>query len=225
MEYRIAIVEDDKKIVALLQTYFVKEGFVVYEANDGLEGWNIIKDKKPDMAILDLMLPSLDGYEICKRIRKESDMPVLMLTARDEEMDTIIGLELGADDYVSKPFSPREVVARVKAILRRVKKSEDKGKIIVAGNLEIDTEKHLVRFDGTALDLTATEFKLLELLAANPERVFTRLQIVEHVQGYSFDGYERTIDAHVKNIRRKLGSTSVLQTVYGVGYKFKPAED
>ncbi|EAX48430.1 two component transcriptional regulator, winged helix family [Thermosinus carboxydivorans Nor1] len=225
MAKRIAIVDDDKKIVALLKTYFEKEGFVVYEAHDGAEGLRLIQDKTPDIAVLDVMLPQLDGFEICRKLRKEGNIPIIMLTARDEETDKLIGLELGADDYVVKPFSPREVVARVKAILRRSGKgTEDTSDVITAGRLAIDRTRHVVKIDDIPLELTPTEFKLLALLASNPERVFSRLQIIEHIQGYSFEGYERTVDAHVKNLRRKLGDAQYIQTVYGIGYKFLPAE-
>lgn len=224
MQKKIAIVDDDKKIVSLLKTYFEKESFLVYEAYDGVSGLRIIEEKAPDIAILDLMLPYMDGYEICRQLRRKGEIPVLMLTAKDEEADKLIGLELGADDYVSKPFSPKEVVARVKAILRRTKKeTEPQSRVIKAGKLEVDIERHTVKVDNTPVDLTPTEFKLIEILASKAGRVFSRLQIIEHVQGYSFEGYERTVDAHVKNIRRKLGDANVIQTVYGVGYKFEVA--
>ena len=222
MQPKIAIVDDDKKIVSLLKTYFEKENFLVYEAYDGASGLKIIEEKHPDIAILDLMLPYMDGYELCRRLRRTSEIPVLMLTAKDEEADRLIGLELGADDYVSKPFSPKEVVARVKAILRRTKKVTNlPGHVLQVGKLTIDSERHTVTIDDLALPLTPTEFKLLELLAAKPGRVFSRLQIIEHIQEYSFEGYERTVDAHVKNLRRKLGDANVIHTVYGIGYKFE----
>lgn len=222
MQPKIAIVDDDKKIVSLLKTYFEKENFLVYEAYDGASGLKIIEEKYPDIAILDLMLPYMDGYELCRRLRRTSEIPVLMLTAKDEEADKLIGLELGADDYVSKPFSPKEVVARVKAILRRTKKETNPpGRVLQVGKLIIDSERHTVTIDDLALPLTPTEFKLLELLAAKPGRVFSRLQIIEHIQEYSFEGYERTVDAHVKNLRRKLGDANVIHTVYGIGYKFE----
>ena len=222
MQPKIAIVDDDKKIVSLLKTYFEKENFLVYEAYDGASGLRIIEEKHPDIAILDLMLPYMDGYELCRQLRRTSEIPVLMLTAKDEEADKLIGLELGADDYVSKPFSPKEVVARVKAILRRTKKETNPpGHVLQVGKLTIDSERHTVTIDNLALPLTPTEFKLLELLAAKPGRVFSRLQIIEHIQEYSFEGYERTVDAHVKNLRRKLGDANVIHTVYGIGYKFE----
>ena len=220
----VLIVDDDKKIAALLKTYFEKDGFITCLAHDGYQALETIRAHSPDLVVLDLMLPGLDGWEVCRRARKESDIPILMLTARDEETDRLIGLELGADDYVAKPFSPREVVARVRAILRRAGKVPAKPDTIRIGRLTIQPAEHLVTKDGTPLDMTPTEFRLLALLAANPNRVFSRLQLVEQVQGYAFEGYERTIDSHIKNLRRKLEDNPKeprhIITVYGIGYKF-----
>lgn len=219
----VLIVDDDSKLTQLVQTYFLKEGFYTYIGHDGYQALQLVRDKRPDIVILDLMLPGINGWDVCRQIRKETDVPILMLTARDEETDRLIGLEMGADDYVTKPFSPREVVARAKAILRRTQKSSSKEAQIKVGNLTIDRERHMVIMGTEPLDLTPTEFKIIELLAANRGRVFSRLHIVEQVQGYTFDGYERTIDAHIKNLRRKLADNSrnpqLIQTVYGVGYK------
>jgi len=220
---KVLLIDDDEKIVKLLRTYFEKEGWIATAAYDGLQGLQAVKLQQPDIIVLDLMLPGIDGWEVCKRLRKDSDVPVIMLTARDEETDRLIGLELGADDYVSKPFSPREVVARAKAILRRTQREVVQSEPIKIGELKIDVENHEVRLAGQVLDLTPTEFKILHLLAQKPGRPFTRLQIVEDSQGAAFDGYERTIDVHVKNLRRKLGDGGkegvYIQTVYGVGYK------
>ena len=223
-QYRVLIVADDVKITKLLQSYFEQDNFLTYLAHDGYQALQLIREKTPDIIILDLMLPGINGWDICRQIRKENDIPIIMLTARDEEADRLIGLEIGADDYVSKPFSPREVVARAKVILRRtVRNSEVSGKIKV-GHLVIDTAGHTITMDGMFVDLTPIEFKIIELLASHPGRVFTRLQIVDQIQGYAFEGYERTIDAHIKNLRRKLEDNSkeprLIQTVYGVGYKF-----
>lgn len=183
-----------------------------------------MRDKKPDIMVLDLMLPGMNGWDVCRKMRKENDIPILMLAARDEETDRLIGLEMGADDYVTKPFSPREVVARAKVILRRLQRTVAKSEPIKAGKLQIDTEGHTVSLQGSALELTPTEFKILELLATNQGRVYSRLQIVEQVQGYAFEGYERTIDGHKKNLRRKIEGNPkeprYILTVYGVGYKF-----
>ena len=221
----VLIVDDDQKLAKLLETYFDKEGFAVQLAHEGRQALSAAFREKPDIIVLDLMLPGLDGWEICRRLREASDIPILMLTARDAETDRLTGLELGADDYVVKPFSPREVVARAKAILRRTHRlpTYQKG-IIEAGGLVIDTVRHIASCRGRELELTPTEFKLLELMAESPGQVFSRLQLVEQVQGYAFDGYERTIDAHIKNLRRKVEESpkepKLIQTVYGVGYKF-----
>jgi DNA-binding response OmpR family regulator len=224
----VVLVDDDEKIVKLLRAYFETEGFAVLAARDGYTALDTIQSENPDLVVLDLMLPGIDGYEVCRRVRKESDVPIIMLTARDEETDRLIGLEIGADDYVSKPFSPREIVARAKVILRRVHKVPAKPEPIKMGPLTIDPEQYEVRHNGVVLELTPTEFKLLELFAANPGRVFSRFQIVERVQGGAFEGYERTIDAHIKNLRKKLGDNpkdpNLILTVYGIGYKFKGGE-
>lgn len=223
-QYSVLIVDDDIKLVKLLKAYFEKDGFITFLAYDGYQALQETRQRKPDIIVLDLMLPGLDGWEVCRNIRKENDVPIIMLTARDEETDRLIGLEIGADDYVTKPFSPREVVARAKVILRRTHRAATKREPIKAGSLVIDIERHLASQNTIELDLTPTEFKILEILAANPGRVFSRLQIVEQVQGYAFEGYERTIDAHVKNLRRKIEinpkEPQYIQTIYGVGYKF-----
>jgi two-component system, OmpR family, alkaline phosphatase synthesis response regulator PhoP len=223
-QYTVLIVDDDIKLAKLLKAYFEKDGFVTFLAHDGYHALQQTRERKPDIIVLDLMLPGLDGWEVCRKIRKEDDVPIIMLTARDEETDRLIGLEIGADDYVTKPFSPREVVARAKVILRRTHKTVIKPEPIKVGGLVVDVERHQATQHGVALDLTPTEFKILEILAANPGRVFSRLQIVEQVQGYAFDGYERTIDAHIKNLRRKIETNpkepQYIQTIYGVGYKF-----
>ncbi|MBP2663816.1 MAG: phoP 1 [Firmicutes bacterium] len=219
----VLIVDDDVKLVELLQLYFQKDGFVVFNANDGLTALKIARDKGPDILVLDLMLPGMDGWDICRTLRRDSEVPILMLTARDEESDRLVGLEIGADDYVTKPFSPKEVVARVKAILRRTKRITVKTEPVRMGDVTMDLEQYQVTKGGQPLELTPTEFKMLELLAANPGRVFSRLQIVEQTQGYSFEGYERTVDAHIKNLRRKIEDNPkepiYIQTVYGVGYR------
>lgn len=221
--FSVLIVDDDIKLTSLLKTYFEKDGFLTFLAHNGQQALNLAYSKEPNIIILDLMLPDLDGWEVCRRIRKDSEVPIIMLTARDEEMDRLNGLEIGADDYVTKPFSPREVVARAKVILRRVRKASLKLSIIKFGTIKLDVKSHQVTNNGRVLDITPTEFKILELLACNQNRVFSRLQIVEQIQGYAFEGYERTIDAHIKNIRRKIEKNSkdprYIQTVYGVGYK------
>jgi two-component system alkaline phosphatase synthesis response regulator PhoP len=228
-QYSVLIVDDDVKLVTLLQTYFEKEGCITYSANDGLDALQVVREKKPDIMVLDLMLPGLDGLDVCRRIRKDNDIPIIMLTARDEESDRLVGLEIGADDYVTKPFSPKEVVARAKAILRRANKDVVRSEPIKAGTLIIDLGRHQVTSSGQIVDVTPTEFKIMELLAGNAGKVYSRLQIVEQIQGYSFEGYERTIDAHIKNLRRKIEINSkdpqYIQTVYGIGYKFAGEAD
>ena len=223
-QYSVLLVDDDPKIAKLLQSYFEKEDFAVFTALDGITALQLFRDKKPDILVLDLMLPGMNGLDVCRQIRREKETPILMLTARDEETDRLIGLELGADDYVSKPFSPREVVARAKAILRRSRKAADKKEPFKIGKFTVDTAGYTVAADGNPFDLTPTEYKIFELLATHAGQVFTRLQMVEQVQGIAFEGYERTIDAHVKNLRRKIGDNPkdprIIQTVYGVGYKF-----
>jgi DNA-binding response OmpR family regulator len=226
----VVIVDDDAKLTKLLQTYFEKDGFTAWTVHEGYDAMNLIKDKKPDIVILDLMLPGIDGIEICRRLRRDSEIPILMLTARDEETDRLIGLEMGADDYVTKPFSPREVVARAKAILRRSKKSIfAKPEPIRVGNLSIDFHRHELKKNGEIIDVTPMEFKIMELLANHAGRVYTRLNMVEQTQEYAFDGYERTIDAHIKNLRRKIEDNPkeprYILTVYGVGYKFTDGEN
>ncbi len=220
---KILVVDDEPRIVRLLRAYLEKAGFQVVVAYDGREAMAAFRHEKPNLVILDLMLPELDGFEICKIVRKESDAPIIMLTARIDEDDRVLGLELGADDYVTKPFSPREVVARVKAVLRRVQGDRRKTPIRV-GDLELDPESYTVTLRGEPVTLTPTEFELLHTLMDQPGRVFTRLQLLEQLQGYAYEGYERTIDAHIKNLRKHLGdsprNSRYILTVHGVGYKF-----
>lgn len=228
-QYSVLIVDDDVKLVNLLRIYFDKAGFITYTANDGLDALQAVREKNPDIMVLDLMLPSLDGWELCQKLRHDNDLPIIMLTARDEESDRLVGLEIGADDYVTKPFSPKEVVARARAILRRTHQKVVRHEPIKAGSLTIDFERHEVTQNNQFIELTPTEFKILELLITNIGKVFSRLQMVEQTQGYIFEGYERTIDAHVKNLRRKLElnpkQPRYIQTVYGIGYKFAGGND
>lgn len=221
---KILVVDDEQQLVKVLRGYLEKAGYAVVTAYDGLEALNVMQKEKPDFAILDLNLPGMDGLDVCKTIRRDSDIPILMLTARVEETDKLIGLELGADDYVVKPFSPREVVARVRTILRRVSTSTgSKGEVIRIGDLFIDLDKHTVEVGEKTVELTRTEFDILVTLARQPRRVFSRLQIMEQAQGQAFEGYERTIDAHIKNLRIKIEPNpkqpTYIQTVFGVGYK------
>ncbi len=222
----ILVVEDEPKITELVKLYLEREGYHVLLASDGGEALELFRRRAPEMVILDLNLPVVDGLEVCRRIRKESAVPIIMLTARDEEADKLIGLELGADDYITKPFSPREVVARVRVILRRVgPTAQPSQEILRAGHLTLDSARHQVHREDELLDLTPTEFRLLEVLMRNPGRVFSRLQLLDQVQGEAFEGYERTVDAHIKNLRQKIEPDpqhpAYVQTVYGVGYRFR----
>jgi len=224
---RILVVDDEPQIVDLLRSYLRRDGFTVEQAVDGEAALAAFGRLRPDLVILDLMLPKVDGREVCRRIRDASHTPIIMLTARDEETDKLLGLELGADDYITKPFSPREVVARVRAVLRRgTREATD---LVRAGDLTIDLRAHEVSLQGRRVELTPTEFRLLEILAGHPNQVFTRMQLIDRVQGHAFDGYERTVDAHVKNLRGKVEpdprNPRYIMTVYGVGYKFQTAKD
>lgn len=228
-EKKILVVEDEEKIADLVKAYLEKEGFSVKVANTGQNAISSIKEGF-DLIILDLMLPDMDGEDICETIREDSDIPIIMLTAKSEEEDRVKGLGIGADDYVVKPFSPRELVARVKALLRRVQGKKEKSSFN-SGNLVIDSSRYEVVKHGEAIVLTSTEFKLLQCLANSPGQVFSRLQLVNVILGYDFEGYDRTIDAHIKNIRHKIEDdpkeSQYIKTVYGVGYRFigQPDED
>lgn len=219
----ILIVEDEKKIVELLRDYLQKAQYKVTFLERGDEVIASVRQNPPDLILLDIMLPGMDGMEVCREIRKFSTVPIIMITARIEEVDRLIGLELGADDYICKPFSPREVVARVKAVLRRVH-AEPSGEKIKAGPFLLDAQTHQVTIDGLELELTPSEFGLLKVLMTHPARVFSRNELLNLVQGYDFEGYDRTIDTHIKNLRKKIAqqlpNVEVISTVYGVGYKF-----
>ena len=218
---KILVVDDELKIARLVRDYLVEAGFDVVTESTGTGAVATARKEHPDLVVLDLGLPGMDGYEVTKSIRSESDTPIVMLTARSDETDRIIGLELGADDYVVKPFSPRELVARVKAVLRRASGSRQADQIRVA-DLSIDLDKRSVRRETETIDLTVTEFDLLVTLASQPGRVFTRSQLLDSVRGVAFESYERAIDSHIKNLRRKLSpnTSQYIKTVYGVGYKF-----
>lgn len=231
-QYSVLVVDDDAKIRELLTTYFLKEDFTVFTAADGPEALVRAREDKPDIMVLDLMLPGMDGREVCRRVRRESELPILMLTAKDDETDRLIGLELGADDYVVKPFSIREVVARVRAILRRTHGADHAAAaapVLEYGELQLDPAGHTVFLSGRALELTPIEFRLLKIFLQNPRRVFNRLQLMENTHGFAFDGYERTIDAHIRNLRRKIEPDGkkprYIQTVYGIGYKLGGEEN
>lgn len=223
---KVLIIEDEKELSTILSAYLQRAGFDVLIADRGDQGINLWEDNKPDMVLLDLNLPGMDGIDIARRIRQTDDTPIIMITARVDEVDRLLGLELGADDYITKPFSPREVVARVKAVLRRVEKSQEKStEKIQLADLAIYPEAFSVDLSGKVIDLTPTEFSLLLTMAQHPGRVFSRLQLLESSQGVAYEGYERSIDAHIKNLRAKLGddprNPRYVETVFGVGYRVK----
>jgi two-component system, OmpR family, alkaline phosphatase synthesis response regulator PhoP len=223
---KVLVVEDELKIARLVREYLTEAGFDVKVANNGEEALAATRGDRPDLMILDLGLPGIDGYDVTRSVRSQSAMPIIMLTARSDETDRVIGLELGADDYVVKPFSPRELVARVKAVLRRTR-GDLPVEVIRSGDLEIDVPTRIVRRGGERIETTATEFDLLVKLASQPGRVFTRGQLLDALHGVSFESYERAIDAHIKNLRKKLEPNprqpSYIITVYGVGYRFGDA--
>lgn len=229
MKKKVLVVDDEPQILRILQAYLEKEGYQVITVTDGRVALVAYDREKPDFIILDLNLPGMDGLDVCREIRKDSNIPILMLTARVEEFDKLIGLEIGADDYVVKPFSPREVVARVRTILKRIKPENQKIELIQAGPLTIDLAQHTVNLGDKSIDLTRTEFQILVTLASSPKRVFSRLQLMEQSQGSAYEGYERTIDAHIKNLRNKLEpdprNPVFIQTVFGLGYKFELIDD
>ncbi len=218
---RILIVDDEQRIIDLARMYIEQEGFKVESATDGKEALDKILNDEPALIVLDLMLPGMDGLEICRRVRTQSDVPIIMLTARSEDIDKIVGLELGADDYLTKPFNPRELVARIKAILRRSTfKSGSPGKNIEIANLKINPQHRTVIIDDEQVDLRMKEFDLLVTLAENPNIVFSREKLLNIVWGYDFAGETRTVDVHVAHLRHKLSDmTPVIDTVWGVGYK------
>jgi len=224
----ILVVDDEPKIAALARDYLEHAGFAVVTATDGRSALDTIDRARPDLVVLDLGLPELDGLDVTREVRRTSTLPIVMLTARDDEIDKLLGLELGADDYLTKPFSPRELVARVKAVLRRADNAPTAGSavrdVVRAGDLVLDLPRMRADVAGRQVELTPTEFQLLATLAAQPGRIFTRSQLLDAVHGVAFESYERAIDTHIKNIRRKLEpdprAPRYLLTIYGVGYRF-----
>jgi DNA-binding response OmpR family regulator len=223
----VLVVDDETRIVDLARDYLEHAGFAVLTAVDGPSALRAARTRKPDVLVLDLGLPGMDGLDVARELRRESSVPIVMLTARDDELDRVLGLEIGADDYVTKPFSPRELVARIRAILRRVDRQPEAGDRIDVAGVSIDVSRMRVEADGRVVELTPTEFQLLVTLARQPGRIFTRAQLLDAIHGLAFESYERAIDAHVKNLRHKLepdpGRPRYVLTVYGVGYRF--AED
>ena len=223
---KIVVVDDDLSVQEVVRAYLEKDGYLVYVAGTAAEGLGIAERVQPGLIVLDLMLPDRSGEDVCREIRSRSDVPILMLTAKASEDERVSGLALGADDYLTKPFSPRELVARVRAILRRTQGTEQPLVEVLSfdgGALEIDTVQHEVCRDGEPVELTPNEYKLLVTLARYPSRVYSRFELIHHVQGYEYEGYERTIDAHVKNLRKKIEPDPkhprYVETVFGVGYR------
>lgn len=228
MANKILVVDDDLNICELLKLYLENDGYVVYTANDGKQAVDMFKNKTPDLVLLDIMLPKMDGWQVCREIRKTSSVPIIMLTAKGETFDKVLGLELGADDYVVKPFDTKEVMARVKAVLRRTKgdseATEDKKKTVIYDNLEINIQNYEMKVKGVPIDTPPKELELIYHFASNPNRVYTRDQLLDEVWGFDYYGDSRTVDVHVKRLREKLEGVSdkwCLKTVWGVGYKFE----
>jgi DNA-binding response OmpR family regulator len=225
---RVLVVDDEDHILELARLYLAREGYQIETVSDGALALARFGQVKPDLVVLDIMLPNVDGLTICREIRKQSQVPIIMLTARDEVTDKVVGLELGADDYLTKPFHPQELVARAKALVRRARLEPDQPKLVRAGRLEVDLERHEVRCGESKVQLRPKEFDLLALLARHPGRVFQRSELLDLVWGYDFPGYTRTVDVHVQQLREKLAQGGVtdpsIQTVWGVGYKLEITE-
>lgn len=232
--YRVLVVDDDREIVRLVKAYLEQNGFYVLTAYNGETALHAIRRDRPDLVVLDLMLPDKDGWEITRLVRGDpalASLPIIMLTARVEDTDKIVGLELGADDYIAKPFNPREVVARVRSVLRRslnIGGGAPRPRLLQVGNLLIDPARHEVALNGQPVEVTPIEFKLLQILAESPGYAFTRMELIEQGLGYEYEGMERTLDSHIKNLRRKLEpdpkNPTYIQTVYGVGYRLAGGE-
>ncbi len=224
MNETILVVDDEPKILQLAKDYLVDNGFKVLTSGDGVQALAIARQEKPDLVVLDLMLPGMDGLDVCRAIRKESDVPIIMLTARAEEADQLIGLELGADDYITKPFSPRALVARVRALLRRARGDLLQEETLRSGNLELDLKRMEVKLSGEIIHLTRSEYTLLETLVKHEGQPLSREQLLEHLHGVVFGGVDRSVDSHIKNLRKKIEPDPTepiyIQTVYGYGYKF-----
>ena len=231
MSNKILVVDDDLNICELLKLYLENEGYMVYVANDGQAAVDMFNEKSPDLVLLDIMLPKIDGWQVCREMRKTSSVPIIMLTAKGETFDKVLGLELGADDYVTKPFDSKEVMARIKAVLRRAKgeseNSASEKKIVKYDKLEINIENYELKVDGKVIDTPPKELELIYHFASNPNRVYTRDQLLDEVWGFDYYGDSRTVDVHVKRLREKLEGVSdkwSLKTVWGVGYKFETKE-
>lgn len=222
---RVLVVDDEEHIVELARLYLSREGYQVDSLLDGAQAVSRFGHLKPDLVVLDIMLPGVDGLTICKEIRKQSQTPIIMLTARDEVTDKVVGLEVGADDYLTKPFHPQELVARAKALLRRSRQEPEQSEVVRAGRLEVDIHRHEVRHGEARIQLRPKEFDLLALLARHPGRVYQRTELLDQVWGYDFPGYTRTVDVHIQQVREKLARANVanpsIETVWGVGYRLE----
>jgi len=228
MSKTILVVDDEERLTSLVKAYLTQEGFRVVTARNGREALFIARQEKPDLIVLDLMMPEMDGYEFMRLHRKERETPIILLTARVEDSDKVLGLELGADDYVTKPFSPRELTARVRAVLRRAGQAAPEPDLLRAADVTLDRAGHTVRVGARMADLTPSEFDLLAALMSAPGRAFSRLELLDRLQGTAYEGYERTIDVHIKNLRAKIepdpSKPRYVETVYGVGYRFAPEQ-
>ncbi len=224
MPEKVMVVEDEVKLARTLRLYLEQDNYQVVTIHDGAQAMSAFRYERPDLVLLDLMLPHVDGWQLCQQIRQIAPTPIIMLTARGEEADRIVGLELGADAYVTKPFSPREVVARVRAVLRRTQGHAQLTQVVRAGDVELDLERHAAAVQGKSIDLTRNEFLVLVALVRSPGRVFTRLQLLDQLDEAAYAGYERVIDQYIKNLRAKLGDDArnprYIATIYGVGYRF-----
>lgn len=230
-KHKVLVVDDDENVVRLISLYLKREGYSVLEAQDGESAVRMHRRHRPDLVVLDIMLPGIDGWEVCRLLREEYGTPIIMLTARDEDYDKVLGLELGADDYVTKPFNPRELVARVKAVLRRAASPDEAGEreVVKYPGLHLSRTERRCRVEGEEISLTAKEFDLLWLMATHPRRVFSREQFLQQVWGYDYTGDTRTVDTHIKRLRQKLASADEpgweIVTVWGIGYRFEVDED
>jgi DNA-binding response OmpR family regulator len=220
MPKKILLVDDEPEILEICRDYLKASGYDVVTAKDGAQGLSFARREKPDLIVLDLMMPEMDGLDVCRAIRRESNVPIIMLTARVEETDKLIGLEIGADDYITKPFSPRELVARVKVILRRVS-GDATAEMIRVGNVSLDRSQYEVQVGKRVVTLTPTEFEIMATLMSQPSRIFSRHQLLNAAHGVAFESYERAIDSHIRNLRHKLEPDELIFTVHGVGYKFE----
>lgn len=225
MSKTIMVVDDEKRLVSLVESYLIQEGYRVVTANNGRDALTIARREKPDLIVLDVMMPEMDGYEFMRKHRADHNTPIILLTARVDDEEKVIGLEVGADDYMTKPFRPRELVARVRAVLRRTGESKPDAKVLKAADIILDRDGRTVQVAGQFTDLTPSEFDILTALMSAPGRVYSRLDLLDVIQGVRYEGYERTIDTHIKNLRGKIEddprAPQYIETVYGVGYRFR----